>query len=129
TIAQIDANQSVLHDAPALLQGEEDAPRIVRPIVAAIVNDHVHAVAVVVLHGDGHVMLVDEQFVVGRGHLLGGDLLVTAKVIGRGEQAQQLTEAGTVQDGGMVHRPICSKGSASGSGSGGGWRSRTESTR
>src|SRR5262249_22105067 len=63
-IAKVDPRDAKLDDLAALVQREQDLAGIEIAKQPALQNAHVHAVAVIRFLRDGHVALVDEQFVV-----------------------------------------------------------------
>src|SRR5262249_9165787 len=97
--------------------------------LTALQDVDVYQVAVVPFDGDGHVMRVDEQLVIGPGHVLGGHEFVFGHVVGRREQGEEGTQVRTGPFGRGTHADRGTRGSECSSGSGSDRASRTVSTR
>src|SRR5207249_3658841 len=111
------------------LQGQQDLAGIAVLVLSARQHLYVDAIAVMSLDGDGHVMLVHQQPVVGRRHVVGGNKLELGRGAGRREQGEERVQVWSGERRGNTHEVNCTRGSGFSSGSGGGWRSRTVSTR
>src|SRR5262249_12296873 len=127
-VAEVDAHDAELHDPAAAFQSQQDLAGVMVAVLPRGEHAHVDQVAVVPFDGDGHVVLVDEEAVVGRRDLVGGDDVVLGHVVGGREQGVQRSQVRADGPGGRVHVVSWIRGGFSGSGVGA-WRSRTVSTR
>ena len=99
---------------PAALQGEQDLARVDVAVLSAVQDLDVDEVAVVCLHGDGHVMLVDEQ--VGdtaRGTCVGGDDSTSAG----SRRTERVQRACGIRAGECIGKSRIASGGASGASS------------
>src|SRR5262249_44393639 len=126
---QVNTDNPELDHLVGLLQGEQDLAGVVVARGPAFENPNINEVAVMGLDRHGHVVFVDEQVVIRGWDLVGGeDIGARDGLVGGAKQAQQRSQVRPL-GGSLSHTVSWSSCGAFGSGSGGGWRSRTLSTR
>src|SRR5439155_436075 len=88
TVTEIDARDTELHNPTRTLQSQQNLACIRIAVVAAGEDAHVNQAAVVSLHGDGHVVLVDQQAMIRGRDLLGTYHLAVGQVAGWAEESK-----------------------------------------
>jgi hypothetical protein len=84
----VDAHNSELDHATVGPQPEQDLARVGIPIMDTLEDLDIDEAAVMPFNGDGHVMFVDEQLIVGRRHFVGGDEFIFGQIAGGREERE-----------------------------------------
>src|SRR5262249_52679069 len=81
------------HD-PVALAGEENFPRIGVAVGSSIHDTDVDLRTVKRLDGDGHVLVVDEELVVGSGNVVAAEVFVAANLVDGGKEGEERLQEG-----------------------------------